>query len=151
MLKLNRMTDYAVVALSAMAMAPERVFPTAQLAQHCGLQAPSIAKLMKQLAHAGIVESHRGAHGGYTLARKAEDITVTSIITALEGPIALTACVTGAEETCCVEQTCPMRGNWNQVNMAIQTALDSISLVDMTQPYWQAPALDLTASAAARA
>ena len=151
MLKLNRMTDYAVVALSAMAVSPERVFPTAQLAQRCGLQAPSIAKLMKQLAHAGIVDSHRGAHGGYTLAGKAEDITVSSIITALEGPIAVTACVTGAEEICCVEQSCPMRGNWNQVNMAIQSALDGISLADMTQPFWHAPALDLATNAAARA
>ncbi len=137
MLKLNRMTDYAVVALTAMAVEPDKIFATAQLAQQCGLRPPTIAKLMKQLAQAGVVVSHRGAHGGYTLARAPAETSVKTIITALEGPIALTSCVIGAEESCDVEGSCPMRGNWDHVNRAIQTALEEISLLIMMPPFLQ--------------
>ena len=136
MLRLNRMTDYGVVALSKMALKAggaacadaaaendELQMTVAQLACDTGVNPPTVAKLMKQVAQAGLVTSQRGAHGGYTLARPAAEITVSEIIEALEGPIELTSCVDGAESQCGVESLCPMRGNWNQVNDAIRGAL----------------------------
>ena len=61
-------------------------------------------------------------------------MTVTAIVQALEGPIAFTACVDGAEDACEVESLCPMRGNWNRVNDAIRSALDKVTLADMLDP-----------------
>ena len=70
--------------------------------------------------------------GGYSLCKSADEITVKDIVQALDGPIALTACVEGALDHCDVESLCPMRGNWNKVNHAIRDALSQVSLADMT-------------------
>lgn len=140
MIRLNRMTDYAVVVLGQMSR--DGVVNVAQLAQESAAPQPTVAKLLKQLAAAGIVVSRRGAAGGYVLAREPEAITVAEIVTALEGPILLTACVDGADDACAVEQLCPMRGNWNKVNQAIRRALSDVTLADMAPaPMFGAPAV----------
>jgi FeS assembly SUF system regulator len=139
MIKLSRMTDYAVVVLARMARdgghdgavngAVVQTVP--QLAERTGVPAPTVAKLMKLLVPAGLTESHRGAAGGYTLARAPEDISIADIIGAVDGPIALTACVDGAEGHCGVESLCAMRGNWDKVNRAVRRALEEVSLAEM--------------------
>lgn len=142
-MRLNRLTDYAVVMLAHMSR-PERprvnpaieamgrrAVTAAEMAAESGVPQPTVAKLMKQLAHAGILTSQRGATGGYRLARLPAEITVAEIIAALEGPIALTACVDGRAGECEVENLCPMRGNWDKVNRAIRLALNSVTLADM--------------------
>ena len=131
MIKLNRLTDYAVVALAQMARQPARMRTATDLAQESGVPPPTVAKMLKALASDGVLSSRRGASGGYTLARDPESINMAEIIGALEGPISLTACVDGAEGVCGVEAICPMRGNWNKVNAAIRAALESVSLSDM--------------------
>lgn len=134
MLRLNRMTDYAIVVLGQMAQDVGRVRTAAALADASGVPVPTVSKLLKQMAGASLVNAHRGAKGGYSLDRPAAVLTVTEIIQALEGPIALTACVDGAEDCCEVEHSCPMRGNWNRVNRAIRSALDGVTLADMLDP-----------------
>jgi DNA-binding IscR family transcriptional regulator len=59
------------------------------------------------------------------------DIPVADVIAAIDGPIALTACVDGAVTVCESHGVCPMRGRWDPVNDAIQSALSSITLADM--------------------
>ena len=134
MLRLNRMTDYAIVILGQMAQDVGRVRTAAALSEATGVPLPSVAKILKTMAGASLVTAHRGAKGGYSLDRPADQVTVTDIVQALEGPIALTACVDGAEDSCEVEHSCPMRGNWNRVNAAIQAALDAVTLADMLDP-----------------
>jgi FeS assembly SUF system regulator len=131
MLNLNRITDYAVVVLAQMAREPERLVTAPQLAQDSAVPMPTVAKVLKDLAREGVLESERGAHGGYRLARPPAEITVLQIIRALEGPVSLTACVDGTEGNCDVEALCPMRGNWDRVNRAIRTALEGVSLAEM--------------------
>jgi FeS assembly SUF system regulator len=134
MLKLNRITDYAIVVLAQMAREPERLVTAPQLAQDSTVPMPTVAKVLKDLAREGVLESERGVHGGYRLARPPAEITVLQIIRALEGPVSLTACVDGSEGNCDVESLCPMRGNWDRVNSAIRTALAGVSLADMALP-----------------
>jgi FeS assembly SUF system regulator len=128
-------------------MGRKGVLSVGQLAQESRVPQPTVAKLLKQLAQAGIVVSQRGPAGGYALARAAEAITVADVIAALEGPISLTACVDGAEGHCEVERLCPMRGNWDRVNRAIRAALESVTLADMTPT----PMFDLAPGAPAPA
>lgn len=134
MIKLNRITDYAVVVLAQMAREPARLVTAPQLSQDSALPPPTVSKLLKELARAGVLVSHRGVNGGYTLARPPEEISVLEVVGALEGPVALTSCVEEAEEDCSVESLCPMRGNWNKVNAAIRGALSSVTLADMALP-----------------
>ena len=140
MIRLNKMTDYAVVMLSHLAVDVDRVVTAAELARGSVLPLPSVSKLMKQLSRAGILTSQRGASGGYRLGRAPKDISIADIVTILEGPIALTACIEGADTSCDAIPQCSLSGHWNQVNHAIQVALDSVSLADLLNSnYVRAP------------
>jgi FeS assembly SUF system regulator len=145
MIKLGKLTDYAVVLLRRMAVEPAAVHTAPRLSADTGLPDPTVAKVLKTLARGGLLRSQRGAAGGYGLARGPETITVAAIITAMEGPIALTECVSTSLSSCTVESLCPMRGGWEKVNLALRTALDSVTLADMMQPM---PALEPRAAAA---
>ena len=134
MLRLNRITDYAVVVLTQMANEPDKRVTAPQLSEESNVPAPTVAKLLKALAKEGVLASQRGVNGGYRLARPAGDISMLEVIRALEGPVSLTACVDGAEGDCNVELLCPVRGNWDRVNTAIRGALADVTLEDMAIP-----------------
>jgi FeS assembly SUF system regulator len=134
MLRLSHLTDYGVVVLSQLAQEAPALVTASGLAASTGLPAPTVAKLLKTLTHAGLVSSHRGAAGGYTLARSPVCISVGEVIAAIDGPVALTACVEGAVEVCKVEGSCPIRGRWSKVNAALRRALSEISLAELATP-----------------
>ncbi|MFN4088271.1 MAG: SUF system Fe-S cluster assembly regulator [Alphaproteobacteria bacterium] len=135
MLRLSKMNDYAVVVLGHMAQRPGMVMTAPEVAEATGLPSSTVSQVLKRLSHGGLVASHRGAHGGYSLARSPAAMSVADLVEALEGPVALTACVDGAEGQCGVEAVCPMRGGWDRVNTAIRAALESVTLADMLSPY----------------
>lgn len=141
MIRLNKLTDYAIVVMTTMAAPSGARYSAAQIAERTGVPVPTIAKLLKILAPAGLMVSTRGATGGYALARAPEDITIGDIITALDGPIAIASCVEGVEDSCSAESLCPMRGGWNKINKAINAALHSVTLADMMAPAWAPPSV----------
>ncbi|POF63786.1 SUF system Fe-S cluster assembly regulator [Novacetimonas maltaceti] len=128
MLKLSKLTDYAVVALVRLGQ-KEDVTTSPVLSRSTGIPEPTIAKVLKVLAAQGIVISQRGARGGYRLARPLSEISVAAVIQAIDGPISLTTCVDGGE--CDARSKCGLVGQWDAVNGAILQALSSISLSDM--------------------
>lgn len=132
MFKLGKLTDYGTVLMTSLAGEPARVQTAQELAAATHVALPTVAKLLKLLAKAELVESHRGAHGGYRLARKPDEISVADIVCALEGPIALTEC--SIHEGCGIESHCGVRSHWRLINDAIRTALDSVSLAQMSLP-----------------
>lgn len=131
MFRLNKMTDYAVVMMADMARRDDGVCTAATLAESTAIPLPTVAKLLKALAQAGLARSQRGAAGGYRLTRSAEEINVAEIVGAIEGPIALAACVDTSKEHCSVEALCAMRGNWDKVNRAVLAALRQVTLAEM--------------------
>jgi FeS assembly SUF system regulator len=131
MMRLSKMTDYAVVMMVHMGQTEDCVFSSAQIADETGVPAPTVAKLLKELTRGGLLTSIRGVNGGYRMDRTPEEISIAEVVQALEGPIALTACVDGADDNCNVESLCGMRGNWNKVNTAIRVALEGVSLAEM--------------------
>jgi FeS assembly SUF system regulator len=132
MLRLSKLTDYAVVVLMRLGeAAPEAVQTAPGLARATGVPEPTVAKVLKALAQASLVTATRGARGGYRLTRPFAAIAIAEIIAAIDGPIALTACVDGAPGTCEVACQCAVRGRWNLVNDAIRDALGAITLADM--------------------
>ena len=131
MLKLSRMIDYGVVVLSQMGNHRDSLTTAPELAEATGLPAPMVSKVLKSLARSDLVVSHRGVHGGYSLSRGPDEISVAAIVEALEGPVALTACVEASDAQCQVESLCPIRGGWEKVNDAIRGALEAVSLSDL--------------------
>jgi len=132
MIRINRLTDYAVIVLAEMSRA-ESLRTVPQLAAETGLPVPTVAKLLKILAHGRLVTSHRGTMGGYSLSRPADAISVVEIIEAVEGPIAITTCVEDTDGCCGIESLCSLHGHWTRINQAIRRALTEISLTELAR------------------
>ncbi len=134
MIRLSKLSDYAVVVLSQLARDKGRILSAAELAQATTLPEPTVSKVLKVLAKGNLIVSTRGASGGYTMERRPSDITVRELITALEGPIAVTTCLEENNSECGVSQLCPMKGRWQKVNYAIMKTLDEMSLDELLIP-----------------
>ncbi len=137
MLRISKLADYAVVLATWLAAREQRGerHTVRDLAAVTGIHQPTVGKILKHLARHGIVDSQRGARGGYRLAARPEDVPVAAIIEALEGPIAVTECA--SEETagaCEYEGRCGVQESWQRINAVVGRALESVSLADMAKP-----------------
>jgi FeS assembly SUF system regulator len=133
MLRMAKLTDYGIVLLTQFAVREDATSMTArEIASAAKLPLPTVGKLLKQLSHNGLLTSHRGTKGGYSLARPAREITVAQIIEALEGPMALTECQ--APGVCGQESFCSVKPNWLVINRTVRDALSNVTLADMTRP-----------------
>jgi len=103
------------------------------LAERSHLELPTVSKVLKLLVKTRLVDSYRGANGGYRIERDALDISVAEIIAAIEGPIAMTEC-SAEEGLCAQEENCSLRGNWQRISIAIAKAMEGVSLAEMAQP-----------------
>jgi FeS assembly SUF system regulator len=130
MLRIGKLTDYATVILAILAADRSRVLTASALSGRTHIAAPTVAKLLKQLHHAGLVNSTRGTHGGYQLARDPENISAAAILDALEGPIALTECSVGSGQ-CGIEHTCSVGRTWQRLSLAIRRSLNEVTLAQL--------------------
>jgi FeS assembly SUF system regulator len=130
MLRIGKLTDYATVILATLAADRSRLQNASSLAERTHIASPTVSKLLKQLHHAGLVNSTRGTRGGYQLARDPETISAAAILDALEGPIALTECSAGSGH-CGIEHTCSVGRAWQKLNLAIRRSLNEISLAQL--------------------
>ena len=132
MLRVTKLTDYATVVLTVLAARQGQVLSAAELAEHSGLEQPTVSKLLKPLAQAGLVASQRGVHGGYRLSRDAAQISLIEIVEAMEGPLAMTEC-SQHESHCGIAHQCGVRANWRLINDVVADALRGISLAQMLE------------------
>ena len=132
-MRLSSLADYAVVMMAAAARSPcvGRLSATV-LAAETGVPLPTAQKLVGRLAAAGLVESARGAGGGFRLARAADAISLADIVEAVEGPIALTTCVDEDRHDCALDGHCLVKPHWGVVNEAIRGALARVSLAQLS-------------------
>lgn len=133
MLRMGKLTDYGIVLMSYLAQKTEVQHSAHALADAVHVPLPTVKKVLKALSQAGLLNSERGAQGGYSLHRSPKKISVAEIITAIEGPIALTECV-GGESHCDQENHCSIQTNWTRINNAVFHALDEVKLSDMLVP-----------------
>jgi len=138
MLRVTKLTDYATVVLTVLASEPAAVLSAAGLAERAGLEMPTVAKVLKPLAQAGLVEGFRGASGGYRLARDASEMTLVDIVEAMEGPLGMTECSVHAG-ACGIESSCGVRANWRRINDLVADALRRVTLSQMLEGTTPAP------------
>jgi FeS assembly SUF system regulator len=127
MLRMSKLTDYALVLLTHMAQGDAPVRTAHELAQASSVPLPTVSKILKELSKAGVVVSHRGRRGGYSLARSPEAISVASVVEALEGPVALTEC-SSTDGGCSLEPVCVAKSHWGPISRAIQRTLQRLPL-----------------------
>lgn len=133
MLRVSKLTDYGTVVMTYLARESEQLHSVTEIASAVRLAAPTVSKILKQLAREGLVVSHRGAKGGYSLARRPESISMVEIIDALEGRVGLTECGS-SPGLCSQESACSIRTNWQRINSAVRGALAGVSLAEMAEP-----------------
>ena len=127
------MTDYAILMMVELTRDGEMLSAHA-LAQRVGVETPTASKLLKLLAGSGLLASYRGANGGYRVNRTAAEISVAEVISAIEGPIAMTECSV-EQGLCSQEDNCELRGNWQRISLAVAQALREVSLAEMSAPF----------------
>ena len=136
MMKLSRITDYGIVLMAHLARdtsCGDGPRNAREVAEETQLPSPVVSKILKALAREGLLVSHRGSKGGYTLARSPEEITVREMIEALEGPIGLTEC-TIHPGACAQELSCHVRDPWQRINDVVRRALAAVTLADLAGP-----------------
>ena len=133
-MRLTSLSDYAVVLLAAAARYPTGARLSATLlAEETGVPLPTAQKLTGRLAAAGLLETARGAGGGFRLTRTAAEVSLADIVEAVEGPILMTSCVEGARHECALEGSCAVRPHMSVVNNTIRGALQGVSLASLSE------------------
>ena len=102
-----------------------------ELSEFSEIPLPTVTRILKMLSNEGILESQRGAQGGYTLTKSSTDISVAEVIEAMEGPIALTECVSD-DCGCAFEPSCAVGKPWQKINKAVNNVLQNINLSEMS-------------------
>jgi FeS assembly SUF system regulator len=138
MIILSKLADYGVIVATHLAADPGRQQTAAAVADAVRLPRATVAKILKALAHAGLLAAARGAGGGYRLVREPRSISVAEVVAAIDGDIGLTQCSVHVAE-CTRTDYCPTRPHWTAINRAVEQALSAVSLDAMLTPAAFAP------------
>jgi FeS assembly SUF system regulator len=131
-MRLSSLADYAVVMMSAAARhCGHAQINAGILSEETGIPLPTVQKLVSKLSAAGLLRSVRGAGGGFKLARPAAAVSLADIIEAIEGPIAMTACVEQGKHDCVLEGSCATQPHWGTINGAVRGALAAVPLTQL--------------------
>ena len=133
MLKLTKKADYALMAMKHLAESPAGTSRSAKdVADAFGMPPEALAKILQRLVKAGLLQSHHGINGGYTLARPAHVISAFEVIQAIDGPLFITSCVTVRGE-CDQSDRCNIREPLRKVNESIEAVLKRIKISHMRE------------------
>jgi FeS assembly SUF system regulator len=130
---MSKLADYGIVLLLVAARSWQERHSAKELARQTRLPLPTVTKLLKALTRSGLLVSTRGALGGYRLARAPASINVVEVISAVDGPPAMTQCTDPNANACEREQTCPTAANWRVIHRRVLEALAGLSLADMAR------------------
>lgn len=131
MLRITKESEYAFLLLSALLRDNSGVHQNAMmLAETAGVSVPMSGKVLKRLVKYGLLQSVRGAHGGYTLTRAPEDISALEVVQAIEGSLGIVDCVEG-ETACALIEKCHISPFLLYLNEDIKALLKNRTLLDM--------------------
>lgn len=138
MIKLNRKTEYALIALTRLASQPEGRVSAKDLAREFHIPGDLLAKVLQQLQGAGLIKSTQGPHGGYAIACRPDEVRLTDLIRELEGPVAFVSCLnetpTGGGEACEQASACNIHPTLHAINSQIEALLSRYTLRDLLVP-----------------
>lgn len=136
MLSLTKKTGYGLIAMAHLAELPEgRVSSAREIAELYAIPTALLMNVLKALAAAGYVESHRGSRGGYRLARRPEGVNLAELVAAIEGPVPQAECVAAVamDEECTgqVMARCPMADPVHRVQRKLRDFLRKVTLAEI--------------------
>jgi Rrf2 family protein len=133
MLKLSKKTDYGLMALMHLAEHLERPSWSArEIAENYRIPVELLSKILQKLVQKGLLVSHAGTHGGYSLGRPAEKISAAQVIEAIEGPFSITSCV--SDDGLCEQfEKCNVKSPLQRLNDVVIQTLKDLTIEQMTQ------------------
>jgi Rrf2 family protein len=133
MVRLSKKVEYGLIAIGHIATRPGGSMVTAkEIAEAYHIPYELLAKVLQKLTKAGLIVSYQGTHGGYSLARKPDDIPVARIINAIEGTLPMIAqCMSEGPESCGVYQVCTIKSPLTKVQANIERAFNSMTLSEI--------------------
>lgn len=137
MLRISRRTEYGLLAMRHLvlrgASAAGKPCTAREIAEEHAIPRELLSKVLQRLTQVGLVRSHKGARGGYALAREAVDINVADLVDALDGPVAVVDCL-GDDPECSLRDNCCLRSPLERLNGAVRNLLRRVSLAELSQP-----------------
>jgi Rrf2 family protein len=132
-MQITRQADYAVRAMTYLAqLAPNQRAATGRIAQEKSIPPSFLAKIVSQLSVAGLLQTSRGAHGGVSLAKPAEAISLLDVVEAIDGPILLNDCVNDASN-CFYLEDCPLKLVWCDAQKMLVDHLSNANFAQFVQ------------------
>tara|TARA_B100001564_G_C20529901_1_gene619233 strand:- start:409 stop:837 length:429 start_codon:yes stop_codon:yes gene_type:complete len=130
MLRVSRLTDYAVLVLCHLASKPGVLVSAKQVSDATSITETTSSKILKLLNKSKIISSTRGAKGGYCLEKKLDAVSIIDVIAAIDGSPSVTMCCEENQGNCDLESLCSSKQGWNKVNKALLSTLSSFTLAD---------------------
>ena len=132
MLRLSKKADYALMAMKHLALKRDAASTSArEIAEQYDIPIELMAKVLQRLVRTGLLTSHQGTRGGYTLSRSSQSISVADVIQAIDGPFTVTACSTESDAGCEQFGKCSIRDPLWRIKERIVAALGTVSLAEM--------------------
>jgi Rrf2 family protein len=140
MFKLSKKADYGLIAVKHLATRRrDHACSANEISEEYGISTTLMAKVLQKLAHQGLVVAKHGSGGGYQLAKSPERISALEVISAIDGPVLITSCVTN-HGTCDASDRCSVREPLRRVNESILRVLSNVTISQMSEDP-QEPAL----------
>ena len=133
MLRITKMTDYAVLILANLALHDNKLLTAKEIASETHISLPTTQKILKKLNLKNLVISKQGASGGYSLDPETKKLSVATILEKLDGDLSITQCSSN-DDQCEVEDFCNIGNAWQMINQRGQWALNDITLGDLIHP-----------------
>ena len=133
MLRITKMTDYAVLILANLALHDNKLLTAKEIASETHISLPTTQKILKKLNRKNLVISKQGASGGYSLDPQTKKLSVATLLEKLDGDLSITQCSSN-DDQCEVEDFCNIGNAWQMINQRVQWALNDITLGDLIHP-----------------
>ena len=133
MLRITKMTDYAVLILANLALHDNKLLTAKEIASETHISLPTTQKILKKLNRKNLVISKQGASGGYSLDPETKKLSVATLLEKLDGDLSITQC-SSTDDQCEVEDFCNIGNAWQMINQRVQWALNDITLGDLIHP-----------------
>ncbi len=134
MLALTKRTEYALIAICHLArVGRKQVVSAREIHEAHGVPLPLLMGVLKKLGHAGLLESVRGARGGYMLALAPEQLSLAAVIEAVEGPVQLVRCadLNKQNRRCALTKQCPIQRSVHRVHHQLRDFMSRVKIADL--------------------
>jgi len=133
MFKLSKKADYGLIAVKHLAMhRQQHACSASEIAEEYGISATLMAKVLQKLAHRFLVVAKHGSSGGYQLAKDPSQISALEVISAIDGPVLITSCVT-SHGNCDATERCSVKEPLRRVNESILNVLGAVSIAQLSE------------------